>query len=206
MENFDDKSKYLLDSLYSFTNVYSVNDNSYYLIKGLFMNSLKSYMKIIYNYILNSVVSPLKENESEKVNSKNYTFIFFKKKSENFFSFENFNFFNKIFFPNFMENYEIIVIKNFILINFLKQNSRFDFQLANLNLLDLINFIDFFDFDGDFKNENLDDFVKFKFDFFKNKERLFEFQDKHEEVSYYNFFYLFFFCLIFNKIILYNII
>ena len=86
-----------------------------------------------------------------------------------------------------MENYEIIVIKNFILINFLKQNSRFDFQLANLNLLDLINFIDFFDFDGDFKNENLDDFVKFKFDFFKNKERLFEFQDKHEEVSYYNF-------------------
>ena len=199
MENFDDKSKYLLDSLYSFTNVYSVNDNSYYLIKGLFMNSLKSYMKIIYNYILNSVVSPLKENESEKLNSKNYTFNFFKK-SENFFSFENFNFFNKIFFPNFMENYEIIVIKNFILINFLKQNSRFDFQLANLNLLDLINFIDFFDFDGDFKNENLDDFVKFKFDFFKNKERLFEFQDKHEEVSYYNFFYLFFFCLIFNKI------
>ena len=99
-----------------------------------------------------------------------------------------------------MENYEIIVIKNFILINFLKQNSRFYFQLANLNLLDLINFIDFFDFDGDFKNENLDDFVKFKFDFFKNKERLFEFQDKHEEVSYYNFFYLFFFCLIFNKI------
>ena len=192
MENFDDKSKYLLDSLYSFTNVYSVNDNSYYLIKCLFMNSLKSYMKIIYNYILNSVVSPLKENESEKLNSKNYTF--------NFFSFENFNFFNKIFFPNFMENYEIIVIKNFILINFLKQNSRFDFQLANLNLLYLINFIDFFDFDGDFKNENLDDFVKFKFDFFKNKERLFEFQDKHEEVSYYNFFYLFFFCLIFNKI------
>ena len=89
MENFDDKSKYLLDSLYSFTNVYSVNDNSYYLIKCLFMNSLKSYMKIIYNYILNSVVSPLKENESEKVNSKNYTF--------NFFSFENFNFFNKFF-------------------------------------------------------------------------------------------------------------
>ena len=68
IENFDDKSKYLLDSLYNFTNVYSVNDNSYYLIKGLFMNSLKSYMKIIYNYIFNSVVSPLKENESEKVN------------------------------------------------------------------------------------------------------------------------------------------
>ena len=85
MENFDDKSKYLLDSLYSFTNVYSVNDNSYYLIKGLFMNSLKSYMKIIYNYILNIVVSPLKENESEKVNSKNYTFNFFKKNPKIFF-------------------------------------------------------------------------------------------------------------------------
>ena len=85
MENFDDKSKYLLDSLYNFTNVYSVNDNSYYLIKGLFMNSLKSYMKIIYNYILNSVVSPLKENESEKVNSKNYTFNFLKKNLKIFF-------------------------------------------------------------------------------------------------------------------------
>ena len=96
MENFDDKSKYLLDSLYSFTNVYSVNDNSYYLIKCLFMNSLKSYMKIIYNYIFNSVVSPLKEIESEKVNSKNYTFNFFKK-SENFFSFENFNFFPEFY-------------------------------------------------------------------------------------------------------------
>lgn len=155
------KSNYLLNSLFGFFYYFNVKNANYYLTKNLLINTLKSYMRYVYFIIFNN--ENIDHNENLFINKNN---------NEIFYSI------NSAKIPEFLSDFKTYILNTSILVNLINKHDLNYFMICNLKLVDLLQYLDNFDFENSFSNDSIADFIKLKEKFFEMK---FEFIDNYEQ-------------------------
>jgi len=175
------KSNYLLDSLFGFFYYFNIKNANYYLTKNMLINTLKSYMRFVYFIIFNN--ENIDHNESLFTNNNN----------EIFYSI------NATKIPEFLSDFMTHILYTSILINLINKYDVNYFMICNLKLVDLLQYLENFDFENIFSNDTLADFILLKEKFFKMKLEFIDYYVQYEKVLLSFFiiycYYLFNYCL-----------
>lgn len=165
------KSNYLLDSLFNFFYYFNVKNANYYLTKNLLINTLKSYMRYIYFIVFNN--ENIDYNEDLFSNRNN---------AEIFYSI------NTAKIPNFLSDFKSYILNSSILINLINKHDINYFMICNMKLVDLLQYLDNFDFENSFSNDSISDFISLKEKFFKIKQDFIDNYVQYEKVFHKNFY------------------
>jgi len=161
------KTHYLLDTLFSIFYYFNVKNSNYYLTKNMLINTLKSYMRYLYFIIFNNEIIDNHENSNMHRNQNKII-----------------NPTSNLKIPIFLSDYRNLILRISILINLINKYDLNYLMICNLKLVDLLQYLENFEFDSSFINDSISEFISLKEKFFKMKYELIENYTSYEKVIY----------------------
>jgi hypothetical protein len=149
-DDYNLKSHKLLNALFEFYYSFHIKSKDYFLVKSLLMNTLKAYLF----YILKSVFNDeIYDQQGEFFIIKNLNNIVLDGKKV----------------PKFLADFKNILLNNAILINYIHRLDEGYFNVCNFKVNEIIAYIDDINFNEDFNDGMITEFMNVKNSIFNKK-------------------------------------